>query len=94
MTDTELSERQESLMQWRDYFLLLREGLEQEPWFSEEYSERVDTWIQVVIAELESDVKHLQCNNEKFCRFEEPTNLTQIESNFNCADDGPTERFK
>lgn len=89
MTDTDLTERQEALFQWRDYFLLLREGLEQEPWFSEEYTEKLDTWLQVIVTELESDIQHLECGNERFCRFEEPSELASIAENINCADDGP-----
>jgi hypothetical protein len=51
--------------------------------------EAIYPWLDVIITELESDIQHLECGQERFCRFEEPKALTEIESNFNCADDRP-----
>lgn len=76
-----LTPRQNNLLLWRDYFELLQQGLDSDkmgdsdnPW-TEEKAE-VAIWLDVAMMELEADVLHIECGQEKYCRFDEPKPLS------------------
>ena len=70
---------EERLLVWRDYFALLREGLSSKPWKDSDGT--VEPWLQVFITEIESDILHRRSGQEKFCRFDEPKDLSMVDSN-------------
>ena len=81
----DLSERQEKLMLWHDYFDLLIEGLVVSPrgdstaWTEEEV--KIITHLRVLRNECASDAMHLECGQEENCRFDEPKDLQAIAIN-------------
>ena len=83
--EDDLTPRQEKLLLWRDYFELLQQGLvlnngDSKNAWSEELVE-TSTWLNVVITELEGDVMHLEGKQERFCRWDEPTDLAKYAIN-------------
>jgi len=88
----ELSPEQKRLMVWRDYFELLQTGMmmgdngsKDEPWSEEDV--QVSTWLDVVITEIESDVMHLECGQEEYCRWGDAKDLTELSGNIDARED-------
>jgi len=85
--EDDLTPRQEKLLLWRDYLKLLQAGLvldedkgvEDEPWTENEV--RASLWMEVAITELESDIMHIEGKQERFCRWDEPTDLRRFAIN-------------
>ena len=92
-SDDELSPEQKRLMVWRDYFELLQTGMmlrdergtADEPWSEKDV--QVSTWLDVVITEIESDVMHLECGQEEYCRWGDAKDLTELSGNIDARDD-------
>ena len=89
--EDDLSPEQKRLMVWRDYFQLLMTGMEQnngdrdDAWSQKQVE--VFTWLQVVVAKIESDVMHLECGQEEYCRWGDAKDLTKLSGNIDARDD-------
>jgi hypothetical protein len=84
--ESDLSPEQKRLMVWRDYFKLLRDGLaaQQKGSSNDEWTEKdVQTrlWLDVAITEIESDVMHLECGQEEYCRWGDAKALSKLSGN-------------
>ena len=86
VSDDNLSPEQKRLMLWRDYFNLLLEGIvvsdngqEDTPWTEKEV--KIVTWLKVARTEFEGDVIHLECGQEKYCRWGDAKDLSEIDGN-------------
>lgn len=83
--EADLSPEQERLMLMREYFLLLREGLDCKPMgrnnHDDEDHAEVCAWIDVIVSELQSDVMHLECGQEQFCRWGDAKDLREFAIN-------------
>jgi hypothetical protein len=74
------SEKQQRLLCWRDYFRLLHAGA-CEGELKAGRPEELANWLSVFIAELESDVKHRDGGQLKFTRWDDPTDISEIDAN-------------
>jgi len=88
----DLSEKQKRLLVWRDYFEMLQTGMmlrdergtSDHPWSEEDV--QVSTWLDVIITEIESDVMHLQCGQEEYCRWGDAKDLSQLDGNIDARE--------
>jgi hypothetical protein len=91
--EDDLSPEQERLIVWRDYFELLQTGLmlkdekgsSQNPWSEEDVE--LSTWIDVIITEIESDLMHLECGQEEYCRWGDAKDLTELDGNIDVREE-------
>jgi hypothetical protein len=79
-------------MVWRDYFKMLRTGVVNQgkgspdnQWKKKDVEERPT--LDVAITEIESDVLHLQCGQEEYCRWGDAKDLSQLEGNIDVRDE-------
>jgi hypothetical protein len=84
--EDDLTPEQQRLLLWRDYFDFLLTGMafgpggsEDEPW-TEKQTE-VITYLKVMKNECESDVMHLEGEQERFCRWGDAKDLTEYAIN-------------
>lgn len=85
VSEDALSPEQERLMMWRDYFQLLHEAYDGKEMGRNNHDDddvaEVCAWLSVIISELESDVMHLECGQEKYCRWGDAKDLSAIDGN-------------